>query len=131
MWIVFVPVIVHRTETGAGTPGSCKINTNHDNSLLGDTDTGLYLLYVSVSFSRISVAFLVEFSMADMRAACSLQLFSITALYKTCRHQATPFLRVEPRRVDLTNPPREVETPMKAIKPQPASFAGLRCEVQP
>ena len=39
-----------------------------------------HLLYDSVSFSSISDAFFVELSMADMRDACSLQLFSVMAL---------------------------------------------------
>jgi hypothetical protein len=43
-----------------------------------------HLLYDSVSFSRISEAFLVEFSMADILDACSLQLFSWMALYSDC-----------------------------------------------
>ena len=48
--------------------------------------TGLraHLLYDRVSFSNISEAFLVELSIADMREACSLQLFSVIALYMTC-----------------------------------------------
>ena len=39
-----------------------------------------HLLYESVSLFSISPALLVEFSMADMRDACSLQLFSSIAL---------------------------------------------------
>ncbi len=39
-----------------------------------------HLLYISVSLPRISPALLDEFSMADMRDACSLQLFSNIAL---------------------------------------------------
>ena len=43
-------------------------------------DACLLLLYVSVSCARISVAFFVEFSIADMRAAFSEQPFSKSAL---------------------------------------------------
>ncbi len=45
-----------------------------------------YLLYDRVSLPSISVAFLVELSMAAMRDACSLQLFSRAALYRVCTH---------------------------------------------
>ena len=45
-----------------------------------------HLLYDRVSFSNISEAFLVELSIADMREACSLQLFSVIALYMTCMY---------------------------------------------
>ena len=53
-----------------------------------------HLLYDSVSFSSISDAFLVEFSMACMRDAFSLQLFSDMALKSICTsaqdgHQCT------------------------------------------
>lgn len=43
-----------------------------------------HLLYDSVSELSISPALLVEFSMADMREACSLQLFSSIALCSAC-----------------------------------------------
>lgn len=41
------------------------------------------LLYKRVRLSSISLAFLVELSMAAIRLACSLQLFSQTALYNS------------------------------------------------
>ena len=41
-----------------------------------------------MSFSSISLAFLVELSMALMRDACSLQLFSSIALFIVCASAA-------------------------------------------
>ena len=44
-----------------------------------------HLLYDRVRRSSISLAFFVELSMALMRDACSLQLFSSSALFSVCR----------------------------------------------
>ena len=51
---------------------------------------GTHLLYCRDSLLIISVAFFVELSMAAMRDACSLQLFSSRALYRVCsrKHSA-------------------------------------------
>lgn len=76
-----------------GGPSSCTIEFPHpwgslaqaiQDTLAAQPCAGKlghsHLLYDSVSFSKISEAFLVEFSMADILEACSLQLFSWIAL---------------------------------------------------
>ena len=57
---------------------SLHLNLNLRNAI------GVHLLYERVSLASISFAFLVEDSMAAMREACSLQLFSSMPLYRTC-----------------------------------------------
>ena len=69
-------------------------STKHDSScslrvhfmLCVILSTCAHLLYESVSLPSISFAFFVDDSMAAMRDACSLQLFSRSPLYSTWMH---------------------------------------------